>query len=152
MNKDIFDNNSNLFTVPDGYFDFLQERIMNNVQSEKDRLKSQARIIPFRMLIAVAACLLLIFTAGTALFLTHSNKQLAVAETVIDDDFYRWLFISDMISLLAESLDITMPENFMDNYTDFCEEEEAIIRFFERDNVNLIAMLNYMDNEIFFMP
>ena len=148
--KDILDNKSNPFSVPDGYFDSLQERIMDNVQIEKARGRI-IRITPLRVLIAVAACFLLIFT-GAALFTTHSNKQPVVAEQVVDNDFYQWLYLSDMTTLLAGLLDITVPENLANNDIEYSGEEEAIMRFFERDNVNLIAMLNHIDNETFFIP
>jgi len=137
MKKDIFDNNSNPFTVPDGYFDTLQERVMCRVQPQQ----VDSRIIPFRVLIAVAACILLIFT-GAALFLTHHDKQPIAYETIIDDDFYEWFFALDEKSWLANTLDITMPENIIDND----DEDEAIIRFLERDNISVAAIVYSFDN------
>ena len=82
----------------------------------------------------------------------HANKQSFVAETEIDENFYQLIYASDRTTLLAESLDIVMPGNFAIKEIDNTEEEEAIISFFERDNVNLVAFLNTIDNETFAIP
>ena len=140
MKNDIFDNNSNPFTAPDGYFDTLQERIMSRIQAEENLMKAERRVIrmtPWRTLVAAAACILLIFTVST-LYLTHSNKHQFVAEMKIDDDFYSWLYASEEATWLAESLNIDMPENFE---IDYSEENEAIISFLERDNISVAAIL-----------
>ena len=149
MKQDIFENSSNPFTVPDGYFDSLQERIMNRIRAEDNHLKVERRIIgitPFRTLVAAAACILLIFTAVT-LYTTHSNKKNIVAEYVVDEDFYRWFYTSDGTALLAESLDITAPDN---SEFDYSEKDEAIIRFLERENINLVAIVHSVNNETYF--
>jgi len=151
MNGEIFDNNSNPFTVPDGYLDSLQERILNRVYAEKNKAGRRIfRMSYFRALVAVAACILLIFTA-VSLYMTFSSKQSVIAEKIIDDDFYRLIYSLDENSLLAETLDLTMPDNFAYIKTDYSEDDEAIIRFLERENINLFAMLNYLDNEIFYI-
>ena len=141
MKNDIFDNNNNPFTVPDGYFDTLQERIMSRIQAEDNMMKAGGgriiRMTPWRTLVAAAACILLIFSVST-LYLTHSNKQQLVAEMVIDEDFYQWLYASEEATWLAESLDFDMPENFEFDYS---EENEAIISFLERDNISVAAIL-----------
>ena len=143
MTKDIFDNKSNPFTVPDGYFDSLQERIMSRIEAEENLLKEESRIvrmIPWRTLVAAAACILLIF-AGAALYVTHTDKQAFVAEMVIDEDFYQWLYVSDAATWLAESLDMDIPDNLTGYELDYSEEEEAIISFLERDNISVAAIL-----------
>jgi len=142
MKNEIFDNNSNPFTVPDGYFDTLQERIMSRIQAEENLMKTERRIIrmtPWRTLVAAAACILLIFSIAT-LYLTHSNNKQLVAEMemVIDEDFYQWLYASEEATWLAESLDIDIPENLE---IDYSEENEAIISFLERDNISVAAIL-----------
>jgi hypothetical protein len=35
MKKDIFENKTCPFTVPEGYFDTLHERVMNRIQAEE---------------------------------------------------------------------------------------------------------------------
>jgi len=145
MKRDIFENKVNPFTVPEGYFDNLHERIMSRIEAE-NHPKVQGRIIRmplYRKWIAAAACILFIF-AGATLYMTHQEKQLAVAEFAMDDDFYQWLYASDGATFMAESLDIHVPENFITAATGFSEEEEAIIHFLERDNIHVAAILYAM--------
>ena len=155
MKDNIFDNNANPFTVPDGYFDNLQERIMNRIGAEKNRAKNQGRIVrihPYRWtLVAAAACVLFIF-AGTTLYKAYTDKQAFVAETAIDEDFYRWFYASDEATLLAESLDVQIPEYFMTDETEYSEEDEVIILFFERDNISLAAIVYSLNNELLYTP
>ena len=141
MKKDIFDNNSNPFTVPDGYFDTLHERIMNRIKVEES--KSSHINHYFRRMVAVAACVALICTAATVYIMMYDSdgKQPFVAETTVDEDFYQLLYMSDRTTLLVESLNISMPLNFETNKTYSPEEDEAIMRFLERDNINLIAFI-----------
>ena len=148
MKKDIFDDNSNPFTVPDGYFDTLQGRIMSRIQAEGNRLKSEKRVVrmaPFRWLIAAAACVLLIFTVA-ALYSTHKDKQSLAAEAAIDEDFFRWLYVSDEYTWLAKSLEMNIPENLSGYETYSSEDHEAIIQFLERDNLSVAAILYSFDN------
>jgi len=154
MEKEIF-NNANPFTVPDGYFDTLQEHIMNRIATEESRAKKQGRMIRmhsyWRALVAVAACILFIFV-GASLYMTHSNKQSLFAETVIDEEFYRWLYASDDATFLAEALDIPIPENYLNEETEYSEENEAIIQFLERDNISLVAIVYSLNNESLYIP
>jgi len=168
MKKDIFDNNANPFTVPDGYFDTLQERIMRRIQDEENRhtlsgcvtkadeprivaLHSSFLSLKYRRLFAAAACILFIFSISVATYVMYANKQSVIAETSIDEDFYQWLYMSDRTTLLAESLNITIPEKFA-NDNNYSEMDEDIIRFLERDNINTVAILYSIDNDTFFMP
>jgi hypothetical protein len=165
MKKDIFKNNSHPFTVPDGYFDTLQERILNRIQTEGRQtkgfrfkvsgskfkvsgLKFRVSGYGFRTLVAAAACVLFIF-AGAFLYITYTGKHSAMAETIINEEFYQWFFASDRVSQMAESLDIHIPDNIIINETDLSEEDEAIIRFLERDNINLASILYSIDNETY---
>ena len=152
MKQDILENNNNPFAVPEGYFDTLQERIMNRIQDEEKHLKTKRRIFkmtPFRTLVAAAACILIIFTVAT-IYTKHSAKELLIAEYALDEDFYTWLYASDESALLAESLDIMMPNIFTGVEIDYSEEDEAIIRFLERNNINMVAILHSVNNETFF--
>lgn len=148
MKKDLLNNNTNPFTVPDEYFNSLRERIMSRVQAEERRTEAKGRAIrikPYRRaLAAVAASILFIFT-GAVLYMTYADKQPAVAETAVDEDFYRWFYASDRAALMAESLYINMPENLTTNETGSSEEDEVIIRFLERDNINVVAIVHSMD-------
>ena len=146
MKKDIFENKAHPFTVPDGYFDTLNERIMNRIQAEENHQEVKGRIIRmplYRKLIAAAACILFIF-AGATLYFTNHEKQLVLAEFAIDDDFYQWLFASENATLMAETLDIRIDENIVANHNALSEEDRAIIQFLERDNINVAAILYAM--------
>jgi len=147
MIKDILENNTCPFTVPEGYFDTLQDRIMTRIRAEESRT---IRIPFFRKMVAAAACVLFIFAAAT-MYLTYTGKQSVANEmaSVIDEEFYRWFYASDRVSLIAESLDIVMPDSFMNFETGFSEEDKAIIQFLERDNINVAAILYSIDNDIF---
>ena len=152
MKKDIFSNQANPFTVPDGYFDTLQERIMSRIEAEDNLVRTRnLRILNIRTMIAAAACLLFIFT-GATLYMRYSEPQFVIAESIPDEDFYQWLYASDETTLLAGSLDIAMPEGFLFGETAFSEENAAIIAFLERDNISVAAILHSFDNESFLTP
>ena len=155
MKDNIFDNNANPFTVPDGYFYDLPERIMNRIQAEDKLAKEQGRIVrmhPYlRTLVAAAACILFIF-AGTTLYKAYTDKQSFVAKTVVDEDFYRWLYASDEAILLAEVLDVQIPERFLTDDTEYSEEDAAIIQFLERDNISLTAIVHSLNDEPLYIP
>ena len=152
MNRKIFDH-TNPFTVPEGYFDTLQDRIMTRVQTEE---KSGFRISRFRFnfvegfalrtLVAAAACILFIF-AGAALYTVFTDRQPITAELAADDEFYQWVYVSDDATLLAESLDIDIPEDFIATPNDYFEENDAIISFLERDNISVVAIAMLMLND-----
>ena len=88
MKKDIFSNQANPFTVPDGYFDTLQERIMSSIEAEDNlvRTRGNMRTLNIRTMLAAAACVLFIFT-GATLYMRYSEPQFMIAESVLDDDF-----------------------------------------------------------------
>ena len=67
------------YTVPDGFFDQLEEQVMNEVKAEPAQKKSAKTIrIAIRTLLAVAACV--------ALFLVV-KKALPQGDDTITDDF-----------------------------------------------------------------
>jgi hypothetical protein len=163
MNRKIFDH-TNPFTAPEGYFDTLQDRIMERIQTEESfrfqvsgfrfqvsGFKSQVSGFKFnnvrfvvRTLVAAAACILFIF-ASVALYTVFSERQSVAIELAVDDDFYRWVYTSEGATLLAESLEIDVPEYF--NKNDDFEEDDAIISFLERDNISVAAIAMLMIND-----
>ena len=151
MKKDIFENNAHPFTVPEGYFDTLQDRIMNRIRTEKGfgvRVPSfEFRVPSFavRALVAAAACVLFIFIGAAVLYMVKTERQPVVAKSIVDDDFYQWVYASDRATFLAESLNIHTPESIMENENGYFEEDEAIISFLERDNINVLAILMVSD-------
>ena len=153
MKKDIFENKACPFTIPEGYFDAFQKRIMSRIQAEENRTEFQRRTVrmyPYRKLMAAAACILFIFTSAT-LYVMHTNRQSVAVEMTMafDEEFYRWFYASDRVTQMAESLDIPLPENFMTHDSGFSEEDEAIIAFLERDNIHVAAILYSIDDETF---
>ena len=150
MKRDIFENNTCPFTVPEGYFDTLHERIMRRIRVEESRQGRVVRMSLYRKIVAAAACVLFIFSAAT-MYITYADKQSVMNEmaTAIDEEFYRWFYAADRVSQIAESLDVVMPDYFMTYNTALSEEDKAIIQFLERDNFNVAAILYSFDNEMF---
>ena len=140
MNMNILYNKDNPFTVPDGYFDDLQERVMSNIDAH-ERAK-RVFLTPLRMWFAAAACVLLIFTGGALLY---TNKQPVISQTFVDEDFYRWLFASEKATWLAETLDIEV--NMPETANELCDEDRAIISFLERDNISVAAIVHSLNNQ-----
>ena len=139
MNIDNIDNKSVPFTVPDGYFDDLQERIMNNIHAHEDA--KRIFLTPLRIWVAAAACFLLIFTGAAVLY---TNKQPLITQTSVDEDFYRLLFTSEKDTWLAQTLNIDV--NIPEPTSEICEEDRAIISFLERDNISVAAILHSFNN------
>ena len=148
MNRKIFDQ-TNPFTVPEGYFDTLQDRIMDRIR-EEERLKVKGLGSPnirfvVRTMLAAAACVLFIFV-GAALYTVFTERQTIASKWVVDDDFYRWVYATEGATLLAESLDIDVPDDFMTNENGSPEEDDVIISFLERDNISVAAIAMFMRN------
>ena len=153
MKQVVFENKANPFTVPDGYFDTLNDRIMSRIKESAAPMPTKkanagriVRMPLYLKLVAAAVCILCIF-AGATLYLTNTSKQPIIAASAIDEDFYQWMYASDLSSQMAESLNIQFPEHFFTDETDLSEEDEAIIHFLERDNIQLAAILYSFDNE-----
>ena len=182
MKKDIFGNQANPFTVPDGYFDTLQERIMSRIEAEYKSYACLDEVVPrpeyddrfnlssyirtrlylvrtrsnVRTLnirtMLAAAACVLFIFTGATLYMRYSEPQFVIAGSVPDEDFFQWLYASDEATLLVESLDMAMPDGFLFSETGYSEEDEAIISFLERDNIIVAAILHSIDNETFFTP
>ena len=132
---DILTNKNCPFTVPDGYFADLQTRVMNRIEAHEKQNRT-LWLNPWQMLIAAAACILLIFTP---IALMHSKKQPLMTKTQIDDDLYKWLYASEKATQLAQTLDI---DTQMPELTEICDEDRAIISFLERDNISVAAIVH----------
>ena len=149
MKRDIFENNSCPFTVPDGYFDTLQDRIMSRIHAEENRQSRIIRMPLYRRMVAAAACILFIFAAASLYMYTGKQSVMNEVAAAVDEEFYRWFYEADRVSEIAESLDVMMPDNFMAYETGFSDEDESIIQFLERDNLNVAAILYFFGNEIY---
>ena len=154
MNNHPFDN-KNPFTVPEGYFDNLQDNIMSRIRQEEQPKTetSVVRLRHYRTIAGVAACFALIFTVGL-LFWQNIEQQPLIADSGIEDaDIYQWLYESDKISLLAEAIETVSLINSESDNELWCteEEEQEIILFLERDNLTVAAIVHSMadDSNIF---
>ena len=150
MKTDIFDNNISPFTVPDSYFDDLLGRIISRVYQEESRRRQKKagkliRLTPFyRSLVAAAACILFIFTAAR-LYTTYVDRQMAATNSTItlDEDLCDWIFTADNSTFLAEALSAN--DMFKVAEADYSFEDEAIIKFLEKENINLLAIVQSLD-------
>jgi hypothetical protein len=132
---------SNPFSVPDGYFDGLQEKIMDDIRKDEQPV---FRIKPYYKYIAAAACVLLISTFG---FLWWTNQQsMPIANN--EENMAQWMDVLDRTSLMAAILDIEMPEETLINEPSE-EQEREIIRFLEHENITIVAIVHAMDNDVF---
>ncbi len=133
-NIDQIDHHKPSFTVPDGYFENLYDRITHRIEEKK--------VVPFKKKIywtvsSAAACVALIFL--TFLF-TRPNPEIA-QQHESDDLYYQMLYMSDGIELLAE-MAYTNEENLFADTSINDEEYEQIIRFLAQDNFNVIDIVN----------
>jgi hypothetical protein len=139
-------NRENPFTVPEGYFDDLEKRVMRRIREQENR--PPARVVGIRLhraAIAVAACLVLAF-AGVMAYLAGSEQQIDIAASPSEyDEVYQMLMASERVVAIAELLELDMSGNIFDSCCSE-EDEEEIIRFLERDNISIFAIVHSMDN------
>lgn len=123
---------TNPFTVPEGYFDHLQDDIMQRIDNKNKQISHKTSYM--RMYIAVvsaAACVAIIVTL--ALWPQSPFQQMDMAAANHDEEtLYQLLYMSDRTSLLAETILEDDPVQSFENKDDSAEDEH-IIRFLERD-------------------
>lgn len=95
------------YTVPDGFFDQLEENVMNEVKAQPARKKATVLRMAIRAAIAIAACI--------ALFLVV-KKALPQGDDTITDDF-------TSVELAFNNLSIEDQDYLLEVYQ---EEEELI--------------------------
>ena len=108
------------YTVPDGFFDKLEENVMREVKAQpakKDKAKTIRMAI--RAALAVAACL--------ALFLVV-KKNLPQGNNTITDDFDNVELAFSNLSMEDQDylLEVYQEEQFMDNVLNESNYEESI--------------------------
>ena len=108
------------YTVPDGFFDKLEENVMREVKAQpakKDKAKTIRMAI--RAALAVAACL--------ALFLIV-KKNLPQGNNTITDDFDNVELAFSNLSMEDQDylLEVYQEEQFMDNVLNESNYEESI--------------------------
>jgi hypothetical protein len=148
MNSNQF-SKENPFSVPDGYFETFQHRILSRIREEEksaSRKNGTIRLNPYKAIIAAAACVAIIFAASMA-YRMHSAQQPAVARYGLDENsFCEWVYTAEGASLLAESIDVNRQENFTQEKPDPEEQGQEIIRFLERDNITVAAIISSIDD------
>ena len=108
------------YTVPDGFFDKLEENVMNEVKAQTAKTKKATVIrMAIRAAIAVAACI--------ALFLVV-KKALPQGQDAVIDDFENVELAFNNLSTEDQDylLEVYQEEQFLDNYLNELDNEESI--------------------------
>ena len=107
------------YTVPDGFFDQLEENVMNEVKAQPARKKATVLRMAIRAAIAIAACI--------ALFLVV-KKVLPQDNDTITDDFENVELAFNNLSTDDQDylLEVYQEEQFLDNYLNELDNEESI--------------------------
>ena len=107
------------YTVPDGFFDELEENVMKEVKAQPKKKNATVIRMVFRTAIAIAACL--------ALFLVIRNN-LSQNSTVTADDFDNVELAFNNLSTEDQDylLEVYLEEQFMDNDLNDLNNEESI--------------------------
>ena len=108
------------YTVPDGFFDKLEENLMNEVKAQPAQKKKATAIrMAIRAAIAIAACIVLLLVVKKALPQGNDtstddfeNVELAFNNLSTDDQDYL--------------LEVYQEEQFLDNYLNELDNEESI--------------------------
>ena len=99
----------NLFTVPEGYFDDLQQRLLD-IPAKSAVVTPWAKVKPY---MAMAAMLAAIITAGSLLF---RSPAISPAQTEGDEEMYLSANPYATYSLLADSAPESLSEDDLIQY------------------------------------
>ena len=107
------------YTVPDGFFDQLEENVMNEVKAQPARKKATVLRMAIRAAIAIAACI--------ALFLVV-KKVLPQDNDTITDDFENVELAFNNLSTEDQDylLEVYQEELFLENDLNDLNNEEGI--------------------------
>jgi hypothetical protein len=107
------------YTVPDGFFDQLEENVMNEVKAQPARKKATVLRMAIRAAIAIAACI--------ALFLVV-KKVLPQDNDTITDDFENVELAFNNLSTEDQDylLEVYQEELFLENDLNDLNNEESI--------------------------
>ena len=107
------------YTVPDGFFDQLEENVMNEVKAQPARKKATVLRMAIRASIAIAACI--------ALFLVV-KKVLPQDNDTITDDFENVELAFNNLSTEDQDylLEVYQEELFLENDLNDLNNEESI--------------------------
>ena len=108
------------YTVPDGFFDKLEENVMNEVKAQPAKTKKATIIrMAIRTAIAVAACI--------AMFLVV-KKVLPQGQDAVADDFENVELAFNNLSTEDQDylLEVYQEELFLENDLNYLDNEESI--------------------------
>ena len=107
------------YTVPDGFFDKLEENVMNEVKAQPARKKATVIRLAIRAAIAVAACI--------AMFLVV-KKVLPQGQDAVADDFENVELAFNNLSTEDQDylLEVYQEEQFLENDLNELNNEESI--------------------------
>ena len=107
------------YTVPDGFFDKLEENVMNEVKAQHVRKKAVTIRMAIRTAIAVAACIALFFVV---------KKVLPQGQNAATDDFENVELAFNNLSTEDQDylLEVYQEELFLENDLNYLDNEESI--------------------------
>ena len=107
------------YTVPDGFFDKLEENVMNEVKAQPVRKKAVTIRMAIRTAIAVAACIALFFVV---------KKVLPQGQNAATDDFEKVELAFNNLSTEDQDylLEVYQEELFLENDLNDLNNEEGI--------------------------
>ena len=107
------------YTVPDGFFDKLEENVMNEVKAQPVRKKAVTIRMAIRTAIAVAACIALFFVV---------KKVLPQGQNAATDDFENVELAFNNLSTEDQDylLEVYQEELFLENDLNYLDNEESI--------------------------
>ena len=107
------------YTVPDGFFDKLEENVMNEVKAQPVRKKAVTIRMAIRTAIAVAACIALFFVV---------KKVLPQGQNAATDDFEKVELAFNNLSTEDQDylLEVYQEELFLENDLNYLDNEESI--------------------------
>lgn len=107
------------YTVPDGFFDKLEEDVMNEVKAQPVRKKAVTIRMAIRTAIAVAACIALFFVV---------KKVLPQGQNAATDDFEKVELAFNNLSTEDQDylLEVYQEELFLENDLNELDNEESI--------------------------
>ena len=108
------------YTVPDGFFDKLEENVMNEVKAQSAKTKKATVIrMAIRAAIAVAACIALFFVV---------KKVLPQGQNAATDDFEKVELAFNNLSTEDQDylLEVYQEEQFLENDLNELNNEESI--------------------------
>ena len=107
------------YTVPDGFFDKLEENVMNEVKAQPVRKKAVTIRMAIRTAIAVAACIALFFVV---------KKVLPQGQDAAIDDFENVELAFNNLSTEDQDylLEVYQEELFLENDLNELDNEESI--------------------------